>query len=241
MVHSRCSATAASATDRDAVGPGNVAGSATGLDVVAARAHAVAGTGSSAGAANPGDSVRHAAVVPAANRVGASCRCHDGLPSFDRDRVPTAVAVVAATPNHDSAAVAGAVVPNVAGVPATGESAPVAAARNAAGFPATGGSDPVAGRCCAVVVAAVPNVAGVPATAEPAAVAAARNAVGAADYQPAVADAAVPSVAVVQFGVAAVSPGDLVGLVGPAGPAGGYLVLVDVAAGAVRAPPDFPD
>src|SRR6185295_14820432 len=133
MVHSRCSATAASATDRDAVGPGNVAGSATGLDVAAARADAGAGSGSFAGAANPGDSVRRAAVVPAANCVGPSCyyrdgrchddHCHDAHPSFDHDRVPTAgdvaapavaaAGVVAATPNRGSAAVAGAVAANV--------------------------------------------------------------------------------------------------------------------------------
>src|ERR1044071_6438376 len=124
MVRSRCSAIAAIATGRDVVGPGNAAGNATGLAVVAARVHADAGSGSSAVAANRRDSGWRAVPAPVASCVDASCsryrggryhadRCRDDRSNFDR--VPTAddvaaplVAVAgvdAATPNRGSAAV----------------------------------------------------------------------------------------------------------------------------------------
>src|ERR1043165_4514858 len=91
MVHSHCSATAVTATDRDAPGPSNVARNATGLSVVAAGAIAGAGSGSSAAGPNPGDSDRRAVAVPVASYdFAASCWCRgcyrDGrCSSFDHD------------------------------------------------------------------------------------------------------------------------------------------------------------
>src|SRR5215213_7563912 len=139
--HSRCNAIAVIATDRDAIVRDSAAGNATGLNASAARALAVAGTGNSAVAASPDDSVRRVAVVLTASYAGASCCCHDcyrachraAHPSFDRDRVPTAGDVAA--PLAAVAAV-GAAVPNAADVPDCRAVVPVVAVRAQPGFPA---------------------------------------------------------------------------------------------------------
>src|SRR5262245_36737949 len=88
MVHSRCSATAASAVDRDATLPDSAAGNATGLVVVVARTLAVAAIANPAIAVTAAGRSRHGVADP-----GASCCCRDaGRP--------------VAGSNHDSAVVA---------------------------------------------------------------------------------------------------------------------------------------
>src|SRR5690242_19578448 len=152
MDRSRCSATAASATDPDEFVRDSAAGNATGSNVSAARALAVAGTSSSDVAASPADSAERAVVVPVASCCSDAscchdrgCCCRDGHPSFDRDLAdcdpnpgdvavpPAAVAAVAVAgadaPNRGSVAAAGAVAANADHVPAIAGSDPAAVAR----------------------------------------------------------------------------------------------------------------
>src|ERR1051325_2878184 len=183
MGHSRCSAIAPGADCRDAVGPGNAAGNATGLGVAAARALADAGSGSFAGAANPGDSDRRAAAVPVASCDSDASRCcrdgryHGVRSSFDPDPLAgdaayPAVAAIAGAATGASDPVAGvrhsvAVVPRAVAAPATGGSDPVAGVRhsdavapNAVAAAALGEPGPVAAARCSDAVA--PNAAGDP-------------------------------------------------------------------------------
>src|SRR6185369_3078984 len=167
----RYNATAASATDRDAVGRDIVADNATDSLGAAARANADGRKGSSGVAANPGDSVRRAVPVRIASYAGASCCCHDRYrggccPNYDCDRGPNPdgaarpAGVGVALPAPGSAAV-GAVAASVR-VPATAGFDPAVAAANDPRVRETGESDPAAVGRCAVAGVAVPSAAVVP-------------------------------------------------------------------------------
>src|SRR6185369_9237872 len=220
----RYNATAASATDRDAVGRDIVADNATDSRAAAARANADGRKGSSAAAANPGDSVRRAVPVRTASYAGASYCCHDRYrvgccPSCDCDRGPNPdgvarpAGVAVALPARGSAAV-GAVAAASVRVPATAGPDPAVAAASDPRVHETGESDPAAVGRCVVAGVAVPSAAAGP---------------GCRAVVPGV---AVPSAAAAQLAAAVGQPGGL---------AGGSVVLVGVAAGAGREQPDFPD
>src|SRR6185369_1139444 len=225
MDHSRYNATAASATDRGAVGRDIVAGNATDSPAAAARANADGRISSSAAAANPGDSVRRAVPVRTASYAGASYCCHDRYrvgccPSYDCDRGP----------NPDGVARPAGV---AVALPARGSAAVGAVA--AASYPRvheTGESDPAAVGRCAVAGVAVPSAAAGPGCRAVAVGAVVPNAVAGPGYRAVVPGVAVPSAAAAQLAAAVGQPGGL---------AGGSVVLVGVAAGAGREQPDFPD
>src|SRR6185369_8122375 len=238
----RYNATAASATDRDAVGRDIVADNATDSRAAAARANADGRKGSSGVAANPGDSVRRAVPVRTASYAGASCCCHDRYrggccPSYDCDRGPNPdgaarpAGVGVALPARGSAAVAAVAAANVR-VPATAGFDPAVAAANDPRVRETGESDPAAVGRCAVAGAAVPSAAVVPDCRAVAVGAAVPNAVAGPGCRAVVPGVAVPSAAAVQLAAAVERPDGL---------AVGSVVLVGVAAGAAREQPDSPD
>src|SRR5215207_370923 len=242
--HNRCSATAAIATDRAAVVRDNAAGNVTGSNVVAARADAVAGSGSSGVVASPGDSVGPAAAVRLASCAGARCcyrgcchrACHSSLDCcLDRDCGPApgdvaaqvvAVAVAAAPPHRGSVAAAGAVVPNAAAVPDRRAVAVDVAAASALRVHEIAGSAVAAvARCVVVAGAAVPNAAAVPGCRVVAVDAVVPSAVVVPDCRAVVPGVAVPCAAVVLLVLVVLVPG-----------AGS-----DVPLAVVRALPGFPD
>ena len=227
MDHNRCSATALTATDRDATVRDSVADSATGSDVVAVREVADVDKDSFGAVANPGDSARHAVVALAANCVDASCyRGRD----LDLDH--------ASDPSHDCSVAVVVVVPSAVHGRVTVGSAPGVAAATAVHGPAIGGSVRPVAVAAVAAAAVVPNAVAGPGYRAVAAAAVVPNAAVAPDCRAVVPGDAVPSVAAVVFVVVAEWLAVVAGWLAVL--ADGHLALAGVAAGAVRVRPDSP-